>query len=53
MRRLEELREKWDFSRVAVKLIPSLAGKHEGWDSVRSDMIENKAGPECAWNTGS
>ncbi|KAI0341097.1 phospholipase D/nuclease [Trametopsis cervina] len=34
LRRLEELREKWDFSRVTVKLIPSLAGKHEGWPSV-------------------
>ncbi|KAI0686935.1 tyrosyl-DNA phosphodiesterase-domain-containing protein [Cytidiella melzeri] len=34
IRRLEELREKWDFSRVKVKLVPSLAGKHEGWDSV-------------------
>ncbi|KAI0087489.1 tyrosyl-DNA phosphodiesterase-domain-containing protein [Irpex rosettiformis] len=34
LRRLEELREKWDFSRVTVKLVPSLSGKHEGWASV-------------------
>lgn len=26
---------KWDFSKVKVVLIPSLAGKHEGWPKVR------------------
>ncbi|KAH9957834.1 tyrosyl-DNA phosphodiesterase-domain-containing protein [Russula dissimulans] len=28
------LRTRWDFSRVSVKLIPSIAGKHEGWPAV-------------------
>jgi len=28
------LRTRWDFSRVGVKLIPSIAGKHEGWPAV-------------------
>ncbi|KAK7684382.1 hypothetical protein QCA50_012329 [Cerrena zonata] len=32
--RLEDLRCKWDFSKVEVQLIPSLAGKHEGWPKV-------------------
>ncbi|EMD34993.1 hypothetical protein CERSUDRAFT_54191, partial [Gelatoporia subvermispora B] len=34
IQRLEDLRMKWDFSKVAVKLVPSLAGKHEGWPNV-------------------
>ncbi|KAF8511258.1 tyrosyl-DNA phosphodiesterase-domain-containing protein [Hysterangium stoloniferum] len=29
-----ELRSKWDFSKVEAQLLPSLAGKHEGWPSV-------------------
>ncbi|KAI0283544.1 tyrosyl-DNA phosphodiesterase-domain-containing protein [Russula brevipes] len=28
------LRTRWDFSRVRVTLIPSIAGKHEGWPAV-------------------
>ncbi|KAF8264858.1 tyrosyl-DNA phosphodiesterase-domain-containing protein [Lactarius quietus] len=28
------LRTRWDFSRVRPALVPSLAGKHEGWPSV-------------------
>jgi tyrosyl-DNA phosphodiesterase-1 len=28
------LRTHWDFSRVRVTLIPSIAGKHEGWPAV-------------------
>jgi len=28
------LRTRWDFSRVRVTLIPSVAGKHEGWPAV-------------------
>ncbi|KAH0833851.1 hypothetical protein J3R83DRAFT_11017 [Lanmaoa asiatica] len=31
---IEDLRTKWDFSKVYVKLIPSIAGKHEGWPAV-------------------
>ncbi|KAF8553316.1 phospholipase D/nuclease [Imleria badia] len=31
---IEDLRSKWDFSKVAVKLVPSIAGKHEGWPAV-------------------
>ncbi|KAG8215114.1 tyrosyl-DNA phosphodiesterase-domain-containing protein [Butyriboletus roseoflavus] len=31
---IEDLRSKWDFSKVRVKLIPSIAGKHEGWPAV-------------------
>ena len=34
LQRLEELRTKWDFSRVKARLIPSIAGKHEGWPKV-------------------
>ncbi|CAL1698599.1 unnamed protein product [Somion occarium] len=32
--RLEDLRRKWDFSKVKIHLVPSLAGKHEGWPKV-------------------
>ncbi|KAI0262793.1 tyrosyl-DNA phosphodiesterase-domain-containing protein [Gloeopeniophorella convolvens] len=28
------LRTRWDFSRVRANLIPSIAGKHEGWPAV-------------------
>ena len=28
------LRTQWDFSRVRPALVPSLAGKHEGWAAV-------------------
>ncbi|KIJ04605.1 hypothetical protein PAXINDRAFT_22102 [Paxillus involutus ATCC 200175] len=31
---IHDLRSKWDFSKVRVKLIPSIAGKHEGWPAV-------------------
>ncbi|EKM52233.1 uncharacterized protein PHACADRAFT_148739 [Phanerochaete carnosa HHB-10118-sp] len=34
LKRIEELRMKWDFSKIKVALIPSLAGKHEGWPKV-------------------
>jgi len=27
---------KWDWSKVKVKLVPSIAGKHEGWPNVIS-----------------
>ncbi|KLO16637.1 phospholipase D/nuclease [Schizopora paradoxa] len=29
-----ELRMRWDWSKVKVKLVASLAGKHEGWEEV-------------------
>ncbi|KAH7927597.1 phospholipase D/nuclease [Leucogyrophana mollusca] len=31
---INDLRMKWDWSKVKVKLVPSLAGKHEGWPNV-------------------
>ncbi|KIJ10133.1 hypothetical protein PAXINDRAFT_86497, partial [Paxillus involutus ATCC 200175] len=31
---IHDLRSKWDFSKVHAKLIPSIAGKHEGWPAV-------------------
>jgi len=31
---LTELRMRWDWSKVKVKLVASLAGKHEGWEEV-------------------
>ncbi|CCM05286.1 uncharacterized protein FIBRA_07498 [Fibroporia radiculosa] len=34
LQRLEEFRMKWDFSKVKVSLVPSIAGKHEGWPKV-------------------
>ncbi|THG97927.1 hypothetical protein EW026_g4163 [Hermanssonia centrifuga] len=34
LRRLEDLRSKWDFSKLKAQLVPSLAGKHEGWHQV-------------------
>ncbi|KAG7090465.1 hypothetical protein E1B28_009580 [Marasmius oreades] len=30
----EEICMKWDWSKVRVHLVPSIAGKHEGWPSV-------------------
>ncbi|KAI0772326.1 phospholipase D/nuclease [Trametes elegans] len=34
LKRLEDLRTHWDFSRVKAALVPSIAGKHEGWPKV-------------------
>ncbi|KAI0350558.1 phospholipase D/nuclease [Trametes cingulata] len=34
LKRIEDLRTQWDFSRVKAALIPSIAGKHEGWPKV-------------------
>ncbi|PIL25690.1 hypothetical protein GSI_11440 [Ganoderma sinense ZZ0214-1] len=34
LQRLEDLRTQWDFSRVTARLVPSIAGKHEGWPKV-------------------
>ncbi|KAH7882123.1 tyrosyl-DNA phosphodiesterase-domain-containing protein [Phlebopus sp. FC_14] len=34
LQKITDLRCNWDFSKVKVKLIPSIAGKHEGWPSV-------------------
>ncbi|KAI0673243.1 phospholipase D/nuclease [Trametes maxima] len=34
LQRLEDLRSKWDFSNVKAALVPSIAGKHEGWPKV-------------------
>ncbi|KAI0651034.1 tyrosyl-DNA phosphodiesterase-domain-containing protein [Trametes meyenii] len=34
LQRLEDLRSKWDFSNVRAALVPSIAGKHEGWPKV-------------------
>ncbi|KAI0820137.1 phospholipase D/nuclease [Trametes gibbosa] len=31
IQRLEDIRSHWDFSRVKAALVPSIAGKHEGW----------------------
>ncbi|KAG6918489.1 hypothetical protein DXG01_014116 [Tephrocybe rancida] len=31
---IEELRMRWDWSKVKVYLVPSIAGKHEGWPNV-------------------
>ncbi|KAG6828194.1 hypothetical protein H0H92_008813 [Tricholoma furcatifolium] len=31
---IEELRMRWDWANVKVHLIPSIAGKHEGWPDV-------------------
>ncbi|KAG7442445.1 phospholipase D/nuclease [Guyanagaster necrorhizus] len=32
--KIEDLRSRWDFAKVKVHLIPSLAGKHDGWPEV-------------------
>ncbi|KAK0231472.1 tyrosyl-DNA phosphodiesterase-domain-containing protein [Armillaria fumosa] len=34
LRRIEDLRSRWDFGKVKVLLVPSLAGKHDGWSEV-------------------
>ncbi|KZT08989.1 phospholipase D/nuclease [Laetiporus sulphureus 93-53] len=34
LQRLENLRTRWDFSKAKVQLVPSIAGKHEGWPKV-------------------
>ncbi|KAG1873180.1 tyrosyl-DNA phosphodiesterase-domain-containing protein [Suillus subluteus] len=31
---ISDLRMKWDWSKVKVKLVPSIAGKHEGWPNI-------------------
>ncbi|KAG2134937.1 tyrosyl-DNA phosphodiesterase I [Suillus cothurnatus] len=31
---ISDLRMKWDWSKVKVKFVPSIAGKHEGWPNV-------------------
>ncbi|KAG1744560.1 tyrosyl-DNA phosphodiesterase-domain-containing protein [Suillus paluster] len=31
---VSDLRTKWDWSKVKVKLVPSIAGKHEGWPNL-------------------
>ncbi|KAI6041821.1 tyrosyl-DNA phosphodiesterase-domain-containing protein [Pisolithus marmoratus] len=31
---IDDLHSKWDWSKIKVKLIPSIAGKHEGWPRV-------------------
>ncbi|KIM27072.1 hypothetical protein M408DRAFT_330219 [Serendipita vermifera MAFF 305830] len=31
---VEDLGKRWAFGRAKVKLIPSMAGKHQGWDQV-------------------
>ncbi|EGN94780.1 hypothetical protein SERLA73DRAFT_171190 [Serpula lacrymans var. lacrymans S7.3] len=31
---IDHLRSHWDWSKVKVKLVPSIAGKHEGWPKV-------------------
>ncbi|KAF5376628.1 hypothetical protein D9615_007854 [Tricholomella constricta] len=34
LKAIEELRMLWDWSNVKVHLVPSIAGRHEGWPSV-------------------
>ncbi|KAK0490374.1 tyrosyl-DNA phosphodiesterase-domain-containing protein [Armillaria novae-zelandiae] len=34
LRKIEDLRSRWDFGKVRVLLVPSLAGKHDGWPEV-------------------
>ena len=34
MTRLEDLRCRWDFTKVKVHLVPSIAGRYEGWPKV-------------------
>ncbi|KAI0712722.1 tyrosyl-DNA phosphodiesterase-domain-containing protein [Cerioporus squamosus] len=34
LQRIEHLRTHWDWSKVKAALIPSIAGKHEGWPKV-------------------
>jgi tyrosyl-DNA phosphodiesterase 1 len=32
---ISHLRSRWDWSKVKAKLVPSLSGKHEGWNHVQ------------------
>ncbi|KAG5650353.1 hypothetical protein H0H81_012545 [Sphagnurus paluster] len=34
LKSIEELRMRWDWSNVTVHLVPSIAGRHEGWPNV-------------------
>ncbi|EKM76167.1 hypothetical protein AGABI1DRAFT_45345 [Agaricus bisporus var. burnettii JB137-S8] len=34
LRTIEDLRMRWDWSKVKVHLVASIAGKHEGWPSI-------------------
>jgi hypothetical protein len=34
MRSIDDLRTRWDWSKVKAHLVPSIAGKHEGWPNV-------------------
>ncbi|EDR09713.1 uncharacterized protein LACBIDRAFT_319104 [Laccaria bicolor S238N-H82] len=34
LKSIEDLRCRWDWSKVKVHLVPSIAGKHEGWPAV-------------------
>ncbi|KAG6853081.1 hypothetical protein C0991_007011 [Blastosporella zonata] len=34
LKSIDELRMRWDWSKVKVHLVPSIAGKHEGWPNV-------------------
>ncbi|QRV99330.1 tyrosyl-DNA phosphodiesterase 1 [Ceratobasidium sp. AG-Ba] len=34
LRNIDELHARWDWSRVAAYLVPSIAGKHIGWQNV-------------------
>ncbi|RPD63488.1 phospholipase D/nuclease [Lentinus tigrinus ALCF2SS1-6] len=34
LQRIEHLRTHWDWSKVKAALVPSIAGKHEGWPKV-------------------
>jgi len=31
---IEDLRTRWDWSKVKAELVPSIAGRHEGWSKV-------------------
>jgi len=34
LKSIDELRKRWDWSKVKAYLVPSIAGKHEGWPDV-------------------
>ena len=34
LKNIDELRMRWDWSKVKAHLIPSIAGKHEGWPNI-------------------
>ncbi|KAG5640711.1 hypothetical protein DXG03_007468 [Asterophora parasitica] len=43
LKSIEELRMLWDWSKVKVHLVASIAGKHEGWPAViKCVMVENR-----------